>query len=142
MHARLRIEQPPAAAGGFVQSEGNSLLLTSSFARSSRQSGETRRKFRDAARGGSASVGNDNDQRFSTCVSRLARVKVTRREGTGRVEEIGRGRSFYLVGLTRASAPLPTLSHPRAHSRSQAAVAGKPSQSPRLPPTYREPSRL
>jgi len=80
--------------------------------RGRRQNSATRR---DATRG-SALEWDDNDQRFSTCVSRLARVKVTRREGTRRVEEIGRGRSFYLVGLTRVSAPLPTLSHPRAHS--------------------------
>lgn len=30
------------------------------------------------------------------------------------MKEIGRSRSFYVAGLTRVSAPLPTLSHPRA----------------------------
>jgi len=58
------------------------------------------------------------NERFNAYVSRLARVKVTRREGTKRVKEIGRSRSFYVAGLTRVSAPLPTLSHPRAQGGS------------------------
>lgn len=77
----------------------------------------------------------EGEREINAYMSRLARVKVTRREGT-RMKEIGRSRSFYVAGLTRASAPLPTLkAHPRARTRWRSAFSvtspGRYFQSPR-----------